>query len=230
MGAGCTSKDSADTKNDEKSNSQPQPSGTSGKKASNKELPLEKKKSSDNKPEKVTEKISKNVSRRNSSLKFVKIDLFSNSANFMEKYEFLSVLGNGKFGKVKLYRDKKLTSMKYAIKTLLKKDYLLNEIKSIKNLDHPNIVKYFESYEEKHQLHIVMEYVLGENLTNIINRRKENKFNEKNLAEITKCLLKILSYLFSKQIIHKDLKPENILFPIPGKIILYNLIYYFRRL
>jgi serine/threonine protein kinase len=37
-----------------------------------------------------------------------------------EKYEFLSLLGNGGFGKVRLYRDKDSLKMKYAIKTLQK--------------------------------------------------------------------------------------------------------------
>ena len=63
-----------------------------------------------------------------------------------------------------------------------------------------------------------MEYVLGESLTTHINKRNQSKFSEKNLADITKCLLKILSYLYYKDIIHKDLKPENIMFSIPGII------------
>ena len=153
MGAGCSSNESTQTKS----------------------LP------SDKKPpvEKVTEKVSRNVSKRNSTVKFAKIDLFSNTnSKIMDKYEFLSVLGTGKLGtKLKLYRNKKLNSMKYAIKTLFKKDYMLKEINNLKNLDHPNIVKYFETYEERNQLHLVMEYVLGENLTTHINKRNQNKFS-----------------------------------------------------
>lgn len=169
--------------------------------------------------EKVSKQVSRIVSRRNSTLRYVKIDQLSSSSNYSDKFEYLSVLGNSKFGKVKLYKDKKLNSMKYAIKTLLKKHYYLDEINNLKCLDHPNIVKYFKSYEEKHQLHIVMEYIHGETLTLHEQRRKENKFNERNLADIAKCILKVLNYLSNKQIVHRDLKPDNILFSVPGKII-----------
>ena len=67
-----------------------------------------------------------------------------------KNYEFISMLGNGAFDKIRLYRDKKNKDLLFAIKTL-KKDgissyefnLLRSELNILSNLDHPNIVKYF---------------------------------------------------------------------------------------
>jgi len=140
-----------------------------------------------------------------------------------EKYEFISLLGNGGFGKVRLYRDKDCTKMKYAIKTLAKNyldsqsiRYILEEVKTLKELDHPNIVKYFGTYEDDLFIHILMEYIPGEDLFKVISQRKFNHYTEQDAAEIINHLLKAVYFLHKQNIIHKDLKPENILFSIPG--------------
>ena len=72
------------------------------------------------------------------------------SKDFKLKFEYISTLGNGSFGKVKLYRDRFLNEIKFAIKTMKKSEMNLNQINSFKNeidilrkLDHPNIVKYY---------------------------------------------------------------------------------------
>src|SRR5438309_6973740 len=99
------------------------------------------------------------MERRRSLIKDSKLQDFRN------KYDFISILGNGGFGKVRLYRDKENKSMNFAIKTLQKDyfnkqsiDYIIEEVKTLKALDHPNIVKYFDTYEDDLFIHIVMEY------------------------------------------------------------------------
>src|SRR5690349_14967184 len=93
---------------------------------------------------------------------------FVKLGDFRKKYEVISILGNGAFGKVRLYGDKQCKDMKYAIKTLKKENIsqdLLNcitsEVKILSELDHPNIVKYYEAYEDESFIHIVMEYLQG---------------------------------------------------------------------
>ena len=151
------------------------------------------------------------------------------SKDFKLKFEYISTLGNGSFGKVKLYRDRFLNEIKFAIKTMKKSEMNLNQINSFKNeidilrkLDHPNIVKYFDTYEDEGTIHLVMEYIQGENLMQLIKQRKLNNFNENNGCQIIKCLLKAVLFLHNNNIIHRDIKPENILFSTTGKFFPLN--------
>jgi calcium-dependent protein kinase len=148
---------------------------------------------------------------------------FVKLGDFRKKYELINILGNGAFGKVRLYLDKQCRDMKYAIKTLKKENIsqdLLNcitsEVKILSDLDHPNIVKYYETYEDDSFIHIVMEYLQGEDLYKLINKRKYSNFKEKDAAEIMTYLLKALGFIHKKGLVHRDIKPQNILFSIPG--------------
>jgi calcium-dependent protein kinase len=151
------------------------------------------------------------------------IEKISKLEDYKRKYEYISMLGNGGFGKVRLYRDRHVKELKFAIKTL-KKDYLNeNNIKSLRDevqilaqLDHPNIVKYFETFEDDFYIHIVMEYIPGDNLFKVVTNKKYNHFTEKDAAIIIKFLLKAVMFLHKNKIVHRDIKPENILFSVPG--------------
>ena len=135
------------------------------------------------------------VSRRGS----IFLEKFSKQADYKKKYEYISMLGNGGFGKVRLYRDKISKDMKFAIKTI-KKDFLNphslksleDEVSILRTLDHPNIVKYFETYEDDFYIHIVMEYIPGDNLFKVITNRKYNQFSERDASEILNFLFKII--------------------------------------
>ena len=153
------------------------------------------------------------------------IDRHSKTSDYKKKYKYISTIGNGAFGKVKLYIDRKIKSMKYAIKSI-KKDFfnlnsienILKEIEILRNLDYPNIVKYFETYEDENYLHIVMEYIQGDSLYNLLKNNNNQKihFKEKEIKKIILTLLKVVSFLHKKKIVHRDLKLENILFSIPN--------------
>ena len=143
----------------------------------------------------------------------------TNIFDLRQKYEFISILGNGGFGKVRLYRDKKYKDLLFAIKTLKKEgispyefNLLKNELNILSNLDHPNIVKYYREYEDDHYIHIVMEYLKGYDLYKIIALRTYNNLDEQNMCEIIYQLLKALSFIHSQNIVHRDIKPENIVF------------------
>ena len=79
-------------------------------------------------------------------------------------------------------------------------------------MDHPNIVKYFGIFEDDFFIHIVMEYLKGQDLCKIISLKNYTDFGENNMGQIIHQLLKALSFIHSKNIIHRDIKPENILF------------------
>lgn len=151
------------------------------------------------------------------------LDNISKITDFKKKYEFVSLIGSGGFGKVRLYKDKMVPDLKYAIKTM-KKNYInlhnlesiVREVSILMQLDHPNIVKYFETFEDEKYIHIVMEFVPGESLFSVLWNNKR-KISESDMNSIIKYLLKAVAFIHNNEIIHRDLKPENILFSIPGK-------------
>ena len=162
----------------------------------------------------------KSVSKRNSlrSGSYI-LDKYSIQKDFRKKYEYQSLIGSGAFGKVRLYVDRDSRTFKYAIKTIKKNIFKRHSIESIKrevdilrSLDHPNIVKYFETYEDECYLHIVMEYIAGDNLFRVLTDQKGFKFTERTISKIITCLLKAVLFLHHNGIIHRDIKPENIVF------------------
>jgi serine/threonine protein kinase len=83
------------------------------------------------------------------------------------------------------------------------------EITMMKLMDHPNIMRIYDVYEDEHELYLVLEYIEGGELFDfIVNRGKLNQF------EALVCFQQIiygLNYAHAFSIIHRDLKPENIL-------------------
>ncbi len=142
--------------------------------------------------------------------------------NFFEdienSYKFIRQIGEGAFGKV--YQVQHLvTKTIYACKRLSKKkiknkESLIMEINLLKTLDHPNIVKLFEVYEDKVYLFLVMEELKGGELFDRILSRAQNKnyYSEKQVAKLFKQILSGIVYCHEQKVVHRDIKPENIIF------------------
>lgn len=85
-----------------------------------------------------------------------------------ETYEILDLIGMGGYGEVKKVRHKELDVIR-ALKTISKSKYrtpgevkiIKNEIQFMKAVDHPNIVKLFEFFEDEENLYIITEYCQG---------------------------------------------------------------------
>ena len=95
------------------------------------------------------------------------------------------MVGTGAFGKVyKSYRKKDKKSL-VAIKVLDKHklgdqiDQIVDEVEILNKLDHPNIVKYFETYDDNKFLYLVMEYIDGCELFDMITKNVSTKFTER---------------------------------------------------
>ena len=128
-------------------------------------------------------------------------------------------LGGGNFGTVrKAYRrEEKNKRQYYAIKSISKqnldeKDFegLVKEVDIISSLDHPNIIKFYETYHDKYYFHLVMELCKGRDSFNQIVLIE--KCDEKKVVSLIAKVLLAIAHCHSRGITHRDLKPENILY------------------
>ena len=140
-----------------------------------------------------------------------------NNEDVSEKYLFETQLGTGYFGSVKLVIPKIDSNKKYACKSIdktklpLKKiNNLIREIETLSMVDHPNIIKYYETYNDSQYFHIIMEYCTGGELFERIVQKK--RFNENIVCNLIFKIASAIHHCHSLGIVHRDLKPENILF------------------
>jgi len=91
-----------------------------------------------------------------------------------------------------------------------KMESLENEIDMMESSRHANIVEYMGTFVSDSRLWMVMEYVSGGKLTNLIIQSKK-PFTEKQIARVCKQTLEALSYLHSMSRVHRDIKSDNIL-------------------
>ena len=152
-------------------------------------------------------------------IKEIKMKTSSLMKDIRKEYKFLKPLGGGHFGTVrKAHRRSEKEPYHYlaiksiSIKNLSKKDYddLVKEVDIISGLDHPNIIKFYETYHDKYFFHIVMELCQGKEVfDNIANH---GYMPEKKVVNIIFKVLLAIAHCHSRGITHRDLKPENILF------------------
>jgi calcium-dependent protein kinase len=89
----------------------------------------------------------------------------------------------------------------------------MSEIEILIKLDHPNIIKLYEIFENEKYIYLIMELCIGGELFNKIIEKTENGeiFNEREAANYFRQIILAISYCHNKKIAHRDLKPENIL-------------------
>lgn len=150
----------------------------------------------------------------------IKTEAGSLQIDIRKIYKFKDVLGGGHFGTVRIgfRRNEPAPHRLYAIKSICKKhlspkdlEELTKEVDIISSLDHPNIIKFYETYHDKFYFHIVMELCTGKDLFEKI-RSCNGKIQERKVGIVIMKVLHAISYCHARGITHRDLKPENILF------------------
>lgn len=139
----------------------------------------------------------------------------SGSSKNLGDYQLGDCLGKGAFGQV--YRALNwATGETVAIKEIQLSNIpkgeigeIMSEIDLLKNLDHPNIVKYKGFKKEREYLYIILEFCENGSLHNICKRF--GKFPENLVAVYISQVLEGLVYLHDQGVIHRDIKGANIL-------------------
>lgn len=149
-------------------------------------------------------------------------------------YEMGKILGSGKYGVVRKGTSIKNPDFNVAIKVIdmskLSSQFhsLIQEILTLKKVDHPNIVSIYEMFKDDEKLYLVMEFVEGQELFDFVTERF--KLMESEACEIIEQLVKTIRYLNTLGVCHRDLKPENIIInkdTLQIKLIDFGLSAYF---
>jgi len=131
------------------------------------------------------------------------------------KYRLLKTIGKGNFAKVKLAKHIP-TGKEVAIKIIDKTQLnpgslqkLFREVRIMKTLDHPNIVKLYQVIETEKTLYLVMEYASGGEVFDYL--VLHGRMKEKEARAKFRQIVSAVQYCHQKKIIHRDLKAENLL-------------------
>jgi serine/threonine protein kinase len=147
-----------------------------------------------------------------------------------KRYEVVSHLGQGGMGTVYMARDMRLANRNCVVKKL-RDDFFREEDKQkaleffkreadvLSPLKHPNIVSILDSFEEDENYYLVMEYVEGENLHQMLNQRGE-PFPEEQVLQWAVQIADVLHFLHSNEpkVIYRDLKPSNVMIDTKDRV------------
>ncbi|XP_047469050.1 serine/threonine-protein kinase PAK 2-like isoform X2 [Penaeus chinensis] len=139
--------------------------------------------------------------------------------NPQKKYRLEQKIGQGASGAVYTALDLK-TGELVAVKQMIlekqpRQELIINEILVMQRSRHLNIVNYLDSYLVSGELWVIMEYLAGGSLTDVVT---ETCMEEGHIAAVCREVLQALQFLHEKNIIHRDIKSDNILLGLNGEI------------
>ncbi|XP_026764071.1 serine/threonine-protein kinase Pak [Galleria mellonella] len=135
------------------------------------------------------------------------------------KYTKMEKIGQGASGTVYTAIETS-TGMEVAIKQMNlsqqpKKELIINEILVMRENKHNNVVNYLDSYLVNEELWVVMEYLAGGSLTDVVT---ETCMDEGQIAAVCREVLQALHFLHTNHVIHRDIKSDNILLGLDGQV------------
>jgi len=141
----------------------------------------------------------------------------------INSYTFIKLIARGGFASVFLVTSSKYTG-KYCAKvmTFFNKEgeaqitTVENEIKTLKNLNHPHIIRLYDSFFENDLFFMILEFCPGGNLLSQILNSQGLPLDK--FIEYAKQIIQALSFCHEQSIAHHDIKPENILIDAYGRV------------
>uniref|UniRef100_A0A8C1CLS8 non-specific serine/threonine protein kinase n=1 Tax=Cyprinus carpio carpio TaxID=630221 RepID=A0A8C1CLS8_CYPCA len=128
-------------------------------------------------------------------------------------------IGEGSTGVVCIAREKH-SGRQVAIKMMdlrkqQRRELLFNEVVIMRDYRHKNVVEMFKSALVGEELWVIMEYLQGGALTNIVS---ETRLTEEQIATVCEAVLQALCYLHAQGVIHRDIKSDSILLTLDGRV------------
>lgn len=136
------------------------------------------------------------------------------------KYQLIRSLGEGGFGRVWLAEDVLITGRQVAVKQLKNEAIdnsllLIEEMRYLSSLDHPNVVKFLHHFQDNENLYLVMEYCAGGNANTFTQQRP---LDQAKAFAWGKTLTDTLATVHRHGIVHHDIKPQNLLLTDDGRL------------
>ncbi|XP_029642839.1 serine/threonine-protein kinase PAK 5 isoform X1 [Octopus sinensis] len=136
-----------------------------------------------------------------------------------DELDYFIKIGEGSTGIVCIATNRS-TGYRVAVKKMdlgkqQRRELLFNEVVIMRDYHHANIVDMYESYLVGDELWVVMEYLEGGALTDIVTH---NKMDEVQIATVCRACLLSLAYLHSHGVIHRDIKSDSILLARDGRV------------
>uniref|UniRef100_A0A672K8G0 non-specific serine/threonine protein kinase n=1 Tax=Sinocyclocheilus grahami TaxID=75366 RepID=A0A672K8G0_SINGR len=128
-------------------------------------------------------------------------------------------IGEGSTGAVCIAREKH-SGRQVAVKMMdlrkqRRRELLFNEVVIMRDYRHKNVVEMYKSALVGEELWVIMEYLQGGALTNIVS---ETRLTEEQIATVCEAVLQALSYLHAQGVIHRDIKSDSILLTLDGRV------------
>lgn len=144
-----------------------------------------------------------------------------------QKYKIIKHLSSGGMADIYLAKKQGCTDDLFVLKSISNKlinidvdfKYFQREIQISSSLDHPNLVHFYETWQDDQRAYLVLEYIRGQNLKSILEQHKPIPLLP--IQAILFLLVKIssgIAFLHSKKIIHRDISPSNIMISKKGQL------------
>ncbi|MEJ6480161.1 serine/threonine-protein kinase [Nostoc punctiforme UO1] len=140
------------------------------------------------------------------------------------RYRIIQILGQGGFGRTYLAEDQRRFNELCAIKELIStateasawekaKELFHREAAILYQIEHPQVPKFRERFEQDQRLFLVEDYVAGQTYRAMLSERQAvgKTFTEAEVLQLIQFLLPVLEHIHSRGIIHRDISPENII-------------------
>ncbi|CAL8367968.1 unnamed protein product [Lota lota] len=146
----------------------------------------------------------------------VEVKKHQHKHNLKHRFELMETLGKGTYGKVKKAVER-TTQNTVAIKSIRKERitedldrvHIQREIEITASLRHPNIIRFFEVFESRDKIVIVMEYASRGELYDYVH--EHSRLSEAQARDIFRQITSAVHYCHKNGVVHRDLKLENIL-------------------